>query len=258
MFNKIMKHGFLLVFAFTCYLSSDLTFASDEHLMQKANDLYQKNLYDKAAEVYESLLNKDYESVSLFYNLGNAYYKQGKIGYAILNYERALKLSPGDEDIIHNLALANVKTYDKIETLPKFFLFQWWEGLLALFSFSGWTYIAYAFYILILIAIGFYFLSKKIKFQKYSFFLGVAAIIFFALSVSLLIVKMNKELNIKQGIIVEALVNVKLSPDEHSSDAFIIHEGLKVNLEDKFNDWIKVRLQDGKVGWLLSNDVRTI
>jgi hypothetical protein len=175
-----------------------------------------------------------------------------------LNYEKALKLSPGDEDIIHNLALANVKTYDKIENLPKFFLFQWWEGLLALFSVSGWAYIAYAFYILLIIGVGFYFLSKKIKIQKYSFFLGLAAFIFFALSVSLLIVKMNKEINIKQGIIVETLVNVKLSPDEHSSDAFIIHEGLKVYLEDKFNDWIKIKLQDGKVGWLPSDDVKII
>src|SRR5690606_3967693 len=94
---------------------------------------------DKAIEVYKDLINSGFEGTSLYYNLGNSYYRTGKIGLAILYYEKALKLSPGDEDIRHNLALANLKTIDKVESLPKFFLFEWWDSLLTLFTISGWT-----------------------------------------------------------------------------------------------------------------------
>jgi hypothetical protein len=238
---------------------SNLSFGFQaENLFTKGNEYFQKNDFEKAAETYEGLIKSGYEGASLYYNLGNAYYRQGKLGYAILNYERALKLSPGDEDIQHNLALANTKTIDKIEDLPKFFIFQWWESLLALFSVSGWTITAYIFYFLLLASVGLYFFSRNHIKQKYSIISGLTSLSLLLIATILLVVKVNREVNVKNGIIIEQSVNVKLSPDEQSSDAFIVHEGLKVKLEDEVNNWVKIRLQDGKIGWMPESNVKTI
>lgn len=116
--------------------SSVMIFAQPEVFIQQGNRYYQKQDYNQAVQSYLKVLNEGYESAELYYNLGDAYYREGKLGYAILNYERALKLSPGDDDIRHNLALANSRTIDRLNTLPDFFLFQWWESFLALFTFS--------------------------------------------------------------------------------------------------------------------------
>ncbi len=234
-------------------------FALDaKSMMQKANGLYQNNKFSEAAQIYQKLVDEGYEGTALYYNLGNAYYRLNKIGFAILNYERALKLSPGDDDIQHNLALANTKTVDKIESLPKFFIFQWWESLLALFNLSGWTYTAYIFYILILISFGIYFFAKKPQIQRYSFFSGLFSIIILVIVATLLIVKLNREVNIKNGVIIEPSVIAKVSPDKDSNDAFVIHEGLKVRLEDNIGNWYKIRLQDGKIGWANKQDIKVI
>ena len=255
-----MREKFLIyILSAIIFAFSNLSFGFQaEGLFNNGNEYYQKGDFEKAAAAYESLIKSGYEGTALYYNLGNAYYRQGKIGYAILNYERALKLSPGDEDIRHNLALANAKTIDKIEDLPKFFLFQWWENILALFSVSGWTITAYIFYILLLASIGLYFFSKNSLQQRYIFISGLTSLSLLLVVVVLLVIRVNREVNVKNGIIIEQAVNVKLSPDEQSSDAFIVHEGLKVKLEDEVNDWIKIRLQDGKIGWMPGSVVKII
>ncbi len=240
-------------------LNSSFTFASQvEDLMKQGNEFYQNKQYDKAADTYQKIINMGYEGTSLYYNLGNAYYREGKLGYAILNYEKALKLSPGDDDIIHNLTIANTKTVDKIDTLPKFFLFQWWESLLTLFSLTGWTYTAYLFYILLLASIGLYFFAKKPGIQRYSFFSGLISALLLIITAALLLINLNRELNIKNAVVVSPIAAVKLSPDPSSNDAFVIHEGLKVRELDQVDSWIKIRLQDGKEGWINQSDIAAI
>jgi len=227
-------------------------------LMKKGNDAYRNRNYKNAIEDYEKLVHEGYEGVSLFYNLGNAYYKDGKLGYAILNYEKALKLSPNDDDVQHNLAIANTKTVDKIDTLPKFFVFQIWESLLSFLSIKGWAYLAYSLFILILIAAGIYFFTKRPAIQRYSFFGGLAILCLFILSVVILTINVKRDENIRQGVIIVQSVSAKLGPDVSNNDAFVIHEGLKVRIEDRVENWVKIRLNDGKVGWLPDNDIAQI
>ena len=137
MFKKIyIPLLFFSLFSFTFAVQSNEGKAE----FDKANDLYRKNKFEDAVKEYKKLIDDGYESAALYYNLGNAYYREGNIGHAILYYEKALKLEPNDDDIIHNIAIADSKTVDKIEPLPKFFLFQWWEALLAVFTIKGWTW----------------------------------------------------------------------------------------------------------------------
>ena len=256
--HKSFKKNILIVLTVILLSGISFPFASEETTFQQGNEYYQQKQYDKAIETYDKLVQSGYEGASLYYNLGNAYYKAGKVGFAILYYEKALKLSPGDDDITHNLSLANLKIIDKVESLPEFFLFRWWEGLLSFFSSSGWTITTYIFYLVLIFSIGCYFFVMNPLRQKIILISGVIALFLFIVTAILLTVKLNRELNIKKGIIVENTVNVKISPDSGSNDAFIVHEGLKVALEDKIDDWIKVRLQDGKIGWIPNNDVKVI
>lgn len=255
---KICLNKIFIIFSLTIIFAGSLFASQVDDLMRQGNNYYQQKEYGKAITSYQKLTDQGYEGVSLFYNLGNSYYREGKLGFAILNYEKALKISPDDDDVRHNLAIANAKTVDKIDMLPKFFLFQWWESLLALFTVKGWTYLAYIFYILVLITAGLYFIGKQSKVQRYSFLGGLSLLMLLILSVILLIVNLNRELNIKQGIIIKPVISVKLSPDSNSNDAFVIHEGLKVQIEDNVDNWVKIRLHDGKIGWLPEQDLRAI
>ncbi len=240
-------------------LVSSYSFSADVNtIMQKGNEYYRSNQFQLAIDEYNKLVNQGYEGASLYYNLGNSHYRLGKIGFAILYYEKALKFSPSDEDIKHNLALAKLNLKDKVDSLPPFFIFTIWEGLLGSFSISGWTIIAYIIFILLLITVISYFFSRNSTQQRISFFGGIAFLALFFLSIVLLTVKMNKEFKIKDGIIVEPTVTAKYSPDASAKDGFIIHEGLKVRLEDKIDNWVKIRLEDGKIGWILDKNIGEI
>ena len=251
------KYSFKLLIVFLFFVSS--VFSADvSTLMQAGNNYYKNNQFQLAIDEYNKLVNEGYEGTSLYYNLGNAHYRLGKIGYAILYYEKALKFSPEDEDVKHNLSLAKLNLKDKVDTLPPFFIFNIWEGLLAAFSVSGWTMVSFIFFILLLIAVIGYFFSRNSIQQRISFFSGVAFLTLLIISIALLTVRMNKEFKIKDGIILQPAVTAKSSPDNNSKDEFVIHEGLKVRLADKVDNWVKIRLNDGKVGWITKQNVGEI
>ena len=251
---KPLKYIIIISFMFIASASA----LNINEVMTKANEFYRSNDFVSAINEYEKLIGEGYQGTSLFYNLGNAYYRIGKIGYAILYYEKALKLSPSDDDVKHNLALANMGTIDKIETLPKFFLFDWWESFLAFLSLQGWIIFTLIVYFLLLAAIAIYFFAAHIVQQRISFFSGLAILIVLIVSVSVVTIKLNRENKRLEAVLVENTVVVKLSPDEHGKDGFVIHEGLKILLEDEVDSWKKIRLPDGKVGWIPSKYIRQI
>jgi len=226
--------------------------------MKQAGEFYRKGDFNNAIKIYEQLRNEGYQGTSLYFNLANSYYRIGKLGYAILNYERSLKISPTDEDVKHNLAFANLSTVDRIQPLPTFFIFEWWEALLTSLSVNGWTYSVFFFYLILIFLFIFYFFAKTISQQKLILFSGLGTIIILAVTLSLLIVKINREQTHISGVVIEQSVTVKTSPDLQSTDAFVIHEGLKVTLEDKLDDWVKIKLADGKVGWIENDGVEKI
>ena len=241
------------------FLNITTAFCSNlDDSLKQAGEYYRSAEFDKAISIYEQLRSEGYEGTSLYFNLANSYYRIGKLGYAILNYERALKISPTDEDVKHNLAFANLSTVDRIQPLPTFFLFEWWQTLLTSLSVNGWTYSAYFFYIALMVLVVLYFFARTISQQKLILFSGLGTLLILGVIISLLIVKINQEQTLISGVVIEQSVTVKTSPDPKSTDAFVIHEGLKVNLEDRLDAWVKIRLADGKVGWIENNTVEKI
>jgi len=223
---------------------------SPEELMKLGNKFYQEQKFEDAIKIYQKIIAQGYESSALYYNIGNSYFRLGKLGYAILYYEKALKISPGDEDILYNLKVANARTVDRISELPKLFIIQWWEILITSLSLNGWAVITIIIYLLLLTSIGAYFLSRKTNLQKIAFNTGVVSIIFFVISLLILIARYNHEKSTNYGILLESAYSAKVAPDEKSNDAFLIHEGIKFVVEDNVNNWSKIRLADGKIGWI--------
>jgi tetratricopeptide (TPR) repeat protein len=249
----------LVVFVCLLLIGNILYATSDAEIdFQIANNFFLSGDYQKSIELYEKLVAEGYSSETLFYNLGNAYYRIGKIGLAILYYEKAKALSPFDEDINHNLNFVKLQTKDKIENLPSFFLFEWWEATLNFFTSNQLTIIAYIFFVLVLMSLLLYLISKNVGTRRIGFYAATIASLIFLISIVLLIVKINRDNNTKFGIITAPSVVAKFSPDPSSKESFIIHEGLKVKIEDKVDNWYKIRLEDGKVGWVDRNSLGVI
>jgi len=252
---KIIALTYTIILLFT---STFLSAQELKTLMDSGNSFYQNNQYDEAIKSYETILNQGYVSNELFYNLGNSYFRVGQLGKAILFYEKSLKLSPGNDDAAYNLKIANARTIDKIQEIPPIFFVKWWNILLSYFTSAGWQIIIFVFYILLLLCIGSYFLFRNLQVQKFSFIFGILNATALVLSVILFISSITRESSNNSGVLLESVISVKISPDSQSNDAFVIHEGIKFKIEDKVDNWVKIKLSDGKVGWLLINSFEVI
>jgi tetratricopeptide (TPR) repeat protein len=256
--NITVKHAgiriiSLLVFFISLLSLNSLLAQSYDDFMIQGNKYYGEGNYKAAIEEYNKILKTGFESSTLYYNIGNAYFKSGRLGYAVYNYEKGLKLSPGDEDLLYNLRIVNARTVDEITEVPQIFIVQWWNMIITAFSVTGWSFVVILIYLVFIVSIGLYLLSKKYGVQKKSFFISSASLAVLIISVVILISRYNHEVSSNYGVLLEANYTVKISPDEKSNDAFVIHEGIKFLLEDKVGEWYRIRLIDGKVGWIQSN-----
>jgi len=231
-------------------VSVNLLAQSHDELMKNANKFYQEGQFEQAVLAYQKILGQGFESGAVYYNLGNAYFKSGKLGYAIFSYEKGLKLEPNDEDLSYNLRIAQARTFDKITELPKLFIIAWWEGLVTSLSLSAWSFFVILFFWILLISIAVYFFSRNSRFQRISFLSSSISLAVLIVVVVLLFARVNREAATNYGILLQQTYSVKVSPDEKGSDAFVVHEGIKFSIEDHVNDWVKIRLVDGKIGWI--------
>jgi len=224
---------------------------AQEEIFERGNQLYQEGDFPGAVEAYEAVRSAGFESADLHYNLGNAYFKEGQLGRAILEWERALTMAPGDPDATANLELARSITADAVEPLPRFWLFavlSWWvwlipRGLLIALVAGAW-----------LVACGGVVLriwSRSAEVRRLAGWLAIAAggvVLVFGTNLFV------RELRIGQperGVILAASVPVRSAPAEQDDlTLFEIHEGTRVRIDQRTGDWAEVVLDDGKVGWV--------
>jgi len=224
----------------------------------KGNSQYAKAQYKEAAQSYEEVLNDGYKSADVYFNLGNAYYKMGEMAPAILYYEKAYKLTPGDQEINLNLQLANLKIADKIDAVPEFFLAKWWKSFVLFFSVQALSVFA-----VILLLLGFallivYLFAELMIIKKPAFYAGICLIVLGLLSVFIGNLQNSYLHNSTQAIVFNGTVNVKSGPDEKGKTLFVIHEGTKVTIKQNDDNWIKVELPNGNIGWIESVAVKEI
>jgi tetratricopeptide (TPR) repeat protein len=227
-------------------------------VFDSANYQYSKGNYEKAIQFYESILAANIEAPELYYNLGNGYYKINQIGLAILNYEKAKKMTPKDEDIENNLMLANLKTEDKINPLPELFIDDWINGISNLMSEKNWSIACIIIMCISLTLFAFYFLSTVVMLKKmffYSAFLSLTIVIF---TFFMARHKYTQMKNDNYAVIISPSSIINSSPSEKSTKLFILHEGTKVNIINEDSDWVEIKLANSKVGWIPKKELERI
>lgn len=225
---------------------------------QAADSAYVAGDYHTAIRQYESLLQGGVNA-EVYYNLGNSYFKVDDIARAILNYERALLMSPGNGDIRANLEIARAKTVDKVVPQPELFFVNWYLSLRAVMSVDGWATAGILTFLIFLIGMGLYFFVTAIQLRKVGFYVAVVSVCLCLLSN--LFAYQQKEIMQRhdKAIILVPSVTVRSTPSESGTGLFILHEGHKVSIkDDSMREWREIVIEDGKVGWVRLADIGII
>jgi tetratricopeptide (TPR) repeat protein len=240
------KYIFLLILLNPWFLQA----ADLKSLFEQANKAYTSQDFAKAQELYEQILGAGKESAQLYFNLGNAYFKQGDNIKAILNYERAKRLAPQNDDIDFNLKIANQFVVDNIIQLPRPFFSRWWSSLANLSSSDGWAKRSVVFFVLFLVLLGSYFFSRLLRIRKLAFYGAVLAAVISVFSFTLAYHQHKVIKDRTSALILCPRVTVKSAPSATGTGLFLLHEGLKVKITDKLERWSEIELPDGNKGWV--------
>jgi len=231
---------------------------SENKIFNEANTFYKENNFERAIGLYLSIEEQGLESAELFFNLGNSYYKQNKVAPAIYYYEKALKLNPNHKDALINIEFAKRMKIDVIEEMPTTFLQKFSKNVIQKLTFDSWAILAVIASFLASILFLLYHFSnssrKKLVYFNFTIFFVFALIItmFFAFN-SYDIDKKNRP-----AIIFSTKVEIKNAPTLASDEVFELHEGTKVQVLDELEDWKKIKIADGKEGWIASTHLKEI
>jgi len=237
---------------------SFLTSAQNNTLFENATTAYNKGDYEAAIQNYLEILENGEHSANLYYNLGNSYYKLNKIGPSIYYYEKALLLDPNDSDIKQNLAFAQNMTIDAIEPLPQTSISKLIASFKNILSFNQWSYAAvFCMFLFVAFYLAFYFVRFTNQ-KRISFIISVIFLSFSIISVLMAVVQYQDFTATQPAIVFAEESRIKAEPNTRSEEVFILHEGSKVAVEDRLEDWVKIRLVDGKTGWMRTMDLKML
>ena len=242
----------------TAILLSFSSVGQVEQIKSIGDEAYVAGLLDTAVIHYESILDQEYVSAEVQYNLGNAYFRVGNIPQAILNYERALKLAPSDEDIQFNLRLAKLRTVDKIEAVPELWFVTRWNSFYQVLHVDNWAWVMVLMACFLIGCIMFFVAASNPFLKKFGFFGSIVFGVMFLLSVYLAQNAYNHLVNDNRAVVMQPTLTVKSSPDKSGNDLFVVHEGLVVQEEDQTGDWRRIKLPDGNTGWVPAGSLENI
>ena len=231
---------------------------SVQSLKQKADDAYSKGKYQEAIVNYEAALKKG-KSADIYYNLGNAYYRTDNITRAVINYEKARLLAPGDDDINHNLEVARSKTIDNIQPGEKIFFKVWFEDIKTSMGIDTWATLSLISLVVALILFLVYLFVKQMAVRKVAFYLSLVLVIFFIFGNVFASQLKDFATSSSAAIIVSPTVTAKKTPTDQAADVCVLHEGTRVEITDNaLKGWYGFRLADGREGWITDKDVEVI
>jgi tetratricopeptide (TPR) repeat protein len=256
MFKSVCISLFLLLGGYA--MAQSQSAPGVNQLLEKAADQYSKRNYDEAVILYETLLKQHQGSADLHYNLGNSYFKCNRLAPAILQFEKALRLDPSNEDARFNLQLCNARIVDQLTPLGKFMIARWYQSIGLSMSSNGWAMVSLLCFLIFASCLIAYFLARRRWQKKTGFYLGITSFLICILALTYSWEAFNRLTHSDEAILFALSVTVKSSPDGSGNDLFVLHEGTKVKIRSVLGDWSEIELVDGNVGWLPSKDIEII
>ena len=253
-----MKRVIILTALLLMSVVASVTAQTSAERWESGNKAYIEGNYDKAIEEYTAILDGGEYSMKLYYNLANAYFKAGAMGRAILYYNKALRLAPGDADIRYNLDVANSYTKDRIQVVPELFLTRWVRTVRQTISGNAWAVLSLLFFAMILFSVMVYLLVQSLLFRKIGFFASIVGLLLFVVTTAFAVTERREATSPSEAIVMNASVSVKAAPEKNATDMFVLHEGTKVRVGDRVESWIEVTIADGNKGWLEERAIEMI
>ena len=261
--RNVYFHSFCIILIFALsFLPFSLrakgeTFLAMEEF-RSANEYYRKEQYKQAAQKYLKIIQQGYQDPSLFYNLGNAYFKAGELGRAILFYQRAKQLLPRDIDIKKNLAYAESLTIDKIDVDKPGFISTLWEKITSFLTINELTILITGIYFLLILSSLLAIVKKRGPFRKIMIQLIILFSTLFILTGAILLQGIYQIKIAPYGVVISKVVEVKSGPEENLATLFSLHEGTTFLIQQKRGDWLQIILKTGWSGWLPTGDIQKI
>lgn len=223
-------------------------------LFSQANTYYAEGNYAEAAAQYEQIIASTSDEMSsdyavVYYNLGNAYFKQGELAQSILAYERALRLQPSLKDAKHNLQFAQSHIVDNIEDTHSFFLSNWLKAVRNALSERTWVMLSISLFLLTLVGFFFFAFSHTIWLRKTAFYTSLVALLISVCACANAGSLHQRDTERAEAIITQGIVNVKASPDRSGTELFTIHEGTKVKITETIGEWCCIEVGNN-IGWM--------
>ena len=231
---------------------------TNEELFDKANAQYKEGNYQEAINLYTQIESESVASSALYFNLGNCYYKLNNVANTIYNYEKALILDPLNNDASNNLEFARRMTIDNIEELPKTFLQRIEINYIKKFSYNQWSVFATVFSFLFALLFILFYISKNSNKKRIYFLTSMFSLLFLIVTVVISYNQYSRFINTKTGIIFSSKVDVHNAPTLNSDEIFILHEGTKIFILDSVDNWKKIKLADGKIGWISADALKEL
>ena len=249
-----MKHIIYIL----AFLFSTVVFPQNEILFEQANTMYNQGKYAEAIDKYTAILDTGNHSTALYFNLANAHYKLNNIAPSIYFYEKALQLSPNDKEIKNNMAFAKNMTIDAIDIIPETGLSKLIKSTTNMMSFDAWAKTSVAFVLCFVMLFLIYYFAYSTLNKRLAFISSLASLFLLCVSLAFAFHKFNIDKKNKPAIVFAQESKVKSEPNARSEESFRLHEGTKVQVLDTVNNWKKIKLADGKTGWVASSDIKLL
>lgn len=247
-----------IIYILVLFLTFSVNSQSVNKIFAEANTFYKEGNFERATGLYLSIEEQGLESAELYFNLGNSYYKQNKIAPSIYYYEKALKLDPNYKDALTNIEFANRMKIDVIEELPKTFIQKISENVIQKLTFDSWAILAVISSFLASILFLLYHFSSSSR--KKLIYFNITIFFVFSLMVTTFFAFNTYSLYKKDrpAIIFSNKVEIKNAPTASGDEVFELHEGTKVQVLDELDNWKKIKIADGKEGWVISTHLKEI
>ncbi|WP_339664267.1 SH3 domain-containing protein [Maribacter arcticus] len=232
--------------------------AQSNKLFDEATAAYNSGEYEKAIAFYTDILDDGEHSAAVYYNLGNSYYKLNKIAESIYFYEKALLLSPNDEEVKTNLSYAQNMTIDAIDTIPETGLSKLYKSVTGKLTFDQWAYLAVALIIIFVLLYILFYYANSSTLKRWSFIGSILALFICIIAIVFAFIQRSDFKDLQPAIIFAEESSIKSEPNVSSQQVFVIHAGTKVNVLDQLDEWNKIKLADGKTGWIQKNELKLL